>query len=91
MAHEQTVALVMSEHVRDPETFEVFFAGAHNVEEGQASRLLSYHAGTVEESSQVATEAAVEAAEKEGVNIADVEGSGAGGRVTRQDVEKASK
>jgi pyruvate/2-oxoglutarate dehydrogenase complex dihydrolipoamide acyltransferase (E2) component len=83
--------LLMKEHVRDPETFETFLAGPHDVEDEQAERLLSYHAGRVEEVEAVATEAAAETARESGVDLTSVEGTGSGGRVTKQDVEKAKK
>ena len=39
---------------------------------------------------EVATDSAAEAAAEKGVDITKVQGSGSGGRVTKQDVEKAA-
>ncbi len=54
-----------------------------------ASRAIAQ--GLAEELSEQATEAAIEEAQRAGVDVASVEGSGSGGKVTKKDVERAEK
>lgn len=83
--------VVVKSPVRDPETFEVFRQGSYEVGEEQAYRLTSSHPEHVESLDERATEAAAKEAEKSGVDLAGVEGSGSGGKVTKKDVEQVKK
>lgn len=54
-----------------------------------ASRAISQ--GLAEELSEQATDAAIEEAQRAGVDVTSIEGSGSGGKVTKQDVKRAEK
>jgi pyruvate/2-oxoglutarate dehydrogenase complex dihydrolipoamide acyltransferase (E2) component len=61
------------------------------VEEEVLDEYSESYSGTVEEDEPDATEAARQRAEELGVDLFEVEGSGAGGRITVKDVTKAAQ